>query len=345
MKISASELSMASNTLFAEKHEVRESLSIRASSANIILSDAGRNDFNDRISISEQSKALLEELKEKEKKVSNEIEDELKDPRKYVAMLILKALFGKDIEIFEIEDLEKASENDNDLKKEISENPPPQLEIAYEYHESHYEYQEMNFSAKGKVRTQDGKEISFSLNLSMMREFYSESSINFRSGNAVDPLIINYSGSAADLSNAKFLFDLNADGTDESISFVKPGSGFLVFDKNEDGVVNDGSELFGPSTGSGFGELGLYDEDSNGWIDENDSIYNRLSLWTKDDAGNDILSGLKEKYVGAISLSKSSTGFDLKDSANNLHGRVKQSGIYLKESGGVGTVQELDLSV
>jgi hypothetical protein len=49
---------------------------------------------------------------------------------------------------------------------------------------------------------------------------------------------------------------------------VSPRSGLLVIDKNLDGKVNDGSELFGPSTGDGFEKLARYDEDRNGWIDE-----------------------------------------------------------------------------
>jgi len=64
--------------------------------------------------------------------------------------------------------------------------------------------------------------------------------------------------------------DLDANGVTEKISFVGSGGGFLALDKNSDGVVNDGRELFGAATGQGFKELAEYDSDNNNWINEND---------------------------------------------------------------------------
>ena len=75
---------------------------------------------------------------------------------------------------------------------------------------------------------------------------------------------------------------------------------FLALDKNGDGRMNDGSELFGTASGDGFKDLAAYDEDGNGWIDENDSIYSQLKIWTKDENGKDHLIDLKDADVGAI---------------------------------------------
>lgn len=90
--------------------------------------------------------------------------------------------------------------------------------------------------------------------------------------------------------------DLDADGMEDQISFVLPGSGFLALDLNGDGRINDGRELFGPETGDGFAELARYDEDGNQWIDENDPVFERLRIWTKDAEGRDVLrpSGKRE---------------------------------------------------
>ena len=41
------------------------------------------------------------------------------------------------------------------------------------------------------------------------------------------------------------------------------GSGYLALDKNGDGTINDGSELFGTRNGDGFADLAQYDEDGN----------------------------------------------------------------------------------
>ena len=65
------------------------------------------------------------------------------------------------------------------------------------------------------------------------------------------------------------------------ISFVGSGSGLLALDKNGDGIINNGTELFGPNTQDGFSELSKYDSDGNGWIDENDSVYDNLRICGK----------------------------------------------------------------
>ena len=121
---------------------------------------------------------------------------------------------GKEIKVMEYSpDIEQA---------DVSEQPHsastgPEREgwgVEYDYHEEYHEVEQMDFSASGTVVTADGKEISFSLDLSMSREFHESSSIQIRAGDArlVDPLIINYDGPAADLTDTKFSFDLDNDG-------------------------------------------------------------------------------------------------------------------------------------
>jgi hypothetical protein len=118
-----------------------------------------------------------------------------------------------------------------------------------------------------------------------------------------------------------------------------------VYDKNQDGVVNDGSELFGPGSGNGFVDLAQYDEDNNNWIDENDSIYSQLSVWTKNEQGEDALSSLQAKKVGAIYLSSANTVFDLKGQNNQTNGQISDTGIYADENGGIKTIQNVKLTV
>ncbi|MEA3469756.1 MAG: hypothetical protein U9R57_16250 [Thermodesulfobacteriota bacterium] len=43
--------------------------------------------------------------------------------------------------------------------------------------------------------------------------------------------------------------------------------------------INNGAELFGPTTGHGFQERAQYELDFIGWIDENDSIFSSLRIW------------------------------------------------------------------
>ncbi len=219
--------------------------------------------------------------------------------------------------------------------------------LEYNLRETHYEKQTMSFSAGGVVKTSDGREIKFNLDLNLSREFSSNLNLSVRAGDAVkvDPLVVNFGNASASLTNEKYWFDIDADGTDDQISFVGNGSGFLAFDINDDGIINDGSELFGPQSGNGFSDLSEYDIDNNGWIDENDDIYSKLRIWTKDAQGNDQLFALGAKGIGAIYLGSAATAYDLKTSANESLGSIARSGIFLRESGLAGTIQHVDLTV
>jgi len=197
------------------------------------------------------------------------------------------------------------------------------------------------------VKTADGKEIHFDLQLSMARSYHQESDVSLRLGDATrqrkDPLVLNFAGTAAQLSYQRFKFDLDSDGTADSVNLLTPGSGFLTLDRNKDGRINNGSELFGTRSGDGFADLAAYDGDRNGWIDENDTIFSRLRVWMKTPSGEDQLFALAEKGVGAIYLGRVDTPFSIKDAENTLQGQVRATGLFLHEDGRVGSMQQLDL--
>ena len=208
------------------------------------------------------------------------------------------------------------------------------------------ESEETTFDTTGIVKTKDGREIEFNLSLQMSRSFasYYESVYQEKVVNFCDPLVINLDGNIAGLSDQKFYFDLDADGITEYISKLAKGSGYLALDKNDDGIINNGNELFGTKSGDGFSDLTIYDEDGNGWIDENDDIWNQLKIWTTDENGKDVLYTLKEAGVGAICLQRAATDFTHADGNNEVKGAIRSTGIFLYENGNVGTVQHLDLA-
>lgn len=209
------------------------------------------------------------------------------------------------------------------------------------------ESESTTFASTGLVTTADGRKIDFNVEVSMSRAFMSKFDfLETQDYIKTDPLMINLDTNIASVSDQKFFFDLDADGKEEEISFAGKGSGFLALDKNGDGKINDGSELFGTKSGDGFKDLSAYDEDGNGWIDEHDSIFSQLKIWTKDEEGNDHLIDLKKADVGAIYLGNADTQFSLKNDANELNAEIKKTGIYLKEStGSVGTLNHVDLVV
>lgn len=229
--------------------------------------------------------------------------------------------------------------------------PPPSPSagygLEYDYHSSYTETESTSFSASGTVNTADGKTISFSISLSMQRSYHEEQNISVRAGDAQmkDPLVLNFAGNAAELSNTTFKFDLQNDGKLVDMPSLSGSSGFLAFDRNQDGKINNGSELFGPQTGNGFQEFSALDDDQNGWIDENDAAWSDLRIWNKTVDGTDRLQSLKEAGVGALSLAHVATPFDLKDSSNTSLGKILNTGIFLGENGDVGSIQQIDVAV
>jgi len=227
-----------------------------------------------------------------------------------------------------------------------SENSSVGWGMVYDFYESHHESETTQFTTKGTIQTADGKQVTVDLELNMSREFISETRINLRAGDALkDPLVVNFTGNAAELTQRKYSFDIDADGQTDQIAFVKPGSGFLALDKDGDGVIRVGSELLGAISGDGFAELAAFDGDENGWIDEGDNVYDRLRIWSKDAEGNDHLMALGKRGVGAIYLGHTSTPFLLKGDENQTLGMVKESGVFLSEEGEAGSIQQIDLVV
>lgn len=218
--------------------------------------------------------------------------------------------------------------------------------LVYTESSSYYEAEQLEFSAQGVVHAEDGSELQIEVNLNLNREFYTEQEISFALGDALkDPLVVNFSGGAAELTQTKFAFDIDADGIEDQVSFVGSGSGFLALDEDDNGAISDGTELFGAVTGDGFAELSRHDGDRNGWIDESDEIYSRLRIWTKDPQGNDRLFALGEKGIGALYLGNISSPFSITTESNELQGQVRSTGLFLREDGQAGTLQQLDLVV
>lgn len=202
----------------------------------------------------------------------------------------------------------------------------------------------VQMNTMGTVTTADGREINFLMQLDFERLTQREQ-VNTFVGNVdlIDPLAINLNGESVQLSDEVFDFDLNADGELDSVSRTASGSGYLVFDRNGNGKIDDGSELFGPSTGYGYQELAELDDDGNGWIDEGDAAFQQLGFMQFDDQGQPVIQSLSTVGLGALSLTSAETRYDLLDSEGELQAQVKRSGAALMENGAIAVVQELNL--
>ena len=340
MKITSSNIQMLSSHQAETQHKKSERL-------NVWIDKPNSSRSNPEVSISE--KALQKSSAPVE---ANETENHQLPGNIQVLKLMLEKVFGKKFELFNASDLSNKIDNIETPNNKLASNTSIESQragygIEYDYHESYQETESTKFSATGQINTADGQTIRFSVNLNMSRQYSESLDIRIREGDAklVDPLVLNFSGNAAELSQTKFSFDLNADGKNEDISLLKSHNAFLALDRNGDGKINNGSELFGALTGDGFSELSQYDEDNNQFIDSNDAVYNKLQVWNKNESGEDSLIALADLNIGAIYLDNIVTSFNINTEDNQTLGKIQSTSLYFNNSGEVGTIQKLDFVV
>ena len=131
-----------------------------------------------------------------------------------------------------------------------------------------------------------------------------------------DPLAIDFGAEGIELTSVDdgVYFDLDNNGFAEKTAWIGTEDGFLVLDRNTNGCIDNGGELFGDqvwlSNGyisvSGFDALKELDSNEDGIIDENDAAFSDLKVWV--DASHDGISQdgelktLAELGIQSISL-------------------------------------------
>ena len=166
----------------------------------------------------------------------------------------------------------------------------------------------------------------------------------------VDPLIFDLDGDGiktTSLDQSCTYFDLDNNGFAERTAWVDASDGLLVLDRNNDGQITSGQELFGDQTllangaraASGFEALKEFDSNRDGRIDAKDEVYSKLKIW-RDLNGDGIsqaeeLKGLSDYNIASISLS--STSSNASDVMNNIQRRV---GSFIKTDGSGGVIGE-----
>lgn len=339
MKIASATLQMSASHYGQQQHEISESL-------NAWVDTPPSQRITDKVEISDAGKSASASATDKVDQESNA------DPRLNLIRQMIEMLTGRHIKLLNMADL-----NPGDTQAiptapaaaPATSSPPPRQGwgIDYQHHERYSESEQTSFAASGKVLTADGREISFDLQLSMSRQYLEESDTHIQLGDKApktDPLVINFSGNAAELSDQRFRFDLNNDGQKEAIHQLAAGSGYLALDRNTNGQIDNGSELFGPNTGDGFQELAQYDTDHNDWIDENDPVFSRLKIFSGSDNQENSLRSLADMGIGAISLTRAASPFAIRDEKNTSLGEIRSSGVFLREDGTTGTIQQIDLT-
>jgi hypothetical protein len=259
--------------------------------------------------------------------------------------LLIEMLSGRAVRIATITADAPADADAAEAAPSAAPAPSVQIAVSARTSEQYSEAETTAFAADATVRTADGREMRIELSLLMQRRFESTTAVTLSSGERKDPLLLNLAGNAPELSAVKYAFDLDADGAKEMVAMATGQSNFVALDRNGDGRINDGGELFGALTGDGFAELARHDDDGNGFIDGGDAVYARLLAFGKDAAGSDVLTPLAALGIGALYLGSVETPFSVNTAANETLAVVRRTGLWIGEDLSAGTLQQLDLVV
>jgi hypothetical protein len=234
-----------------------------------------------------------------------------------------------------------ASAETADLAKQIRDKnagtrPLAQLTLVHTREE-----ESCSFSASGNICLADGSTRQFDVGYELERS--EENTLLSFGAPLRDPLVIDFDAPTGALGKQRVDFDLNGDGQTESMRMPDETSGLLFMDRNGNGVADDGSELFGPTTGNGFNELSKLDSDGNHWIDEADAAYGDLKLWRIDAEGNQQVQTLAEAGIGALATDYQNTPFTIKEHGEVV-GQMRGSSVWLGETTGAGIVRQIDIA-
>lgn len=345
MKISGSTVALASSHFYQRRETTRSSLEILAAPHQDIPRPAPS--MQPTIGSASPASAELQAIKDGTDAVEG-------DPMLILLKTMVEFFLGHRVQVFSQADMGPpptstpvpASPTSPPSPAGSIAPPQPEPGIAFDFHAEQEEIEQTAFAAQGVIQTSDGQTINFQLELTMSRHYLEQVDFSLRAGSArrTDPLVLNFSGTGAQLSDQHFSFDLNSDGQAENVALLAPGSAYLALDRNGNGRIDSGQELFGPASGSGFGELAGYDSDGNGWIDENDPVFRQLRLWTPAGEGSGSVQHLGDQAVGALYLGKVASPFALRSSSNQDLGAIAESGLFLKENGVASLMQEIDLT-
>jgi len=161
------------------------------------------------------------------------------------------------------------------------------------------------------------------------------------------PLILDLDGDGVETTglNDGAYFDNDVNGFAEKTGWAAADDGLLVMDRNSDGIINDGTELFGDQTilqggqkaTNGFQALAELDTNSDGKVDANDTTFSQLKIWQDIDgdgySASDELFTLDEMGIASINLTHIDT--DITDPNGNTQ---VQSGTYTKTDGSTASI-------
>jgi len=168
----------------------------------------------------------------------------------------------------------------------------------------------------------------------------------------IDPLVLDLDGDGIETvsANSGITFDFNGDGLKTGTGWLSGDDGFLVLDRNDNGTIDNGSELFGVDTVKSDGTLAkdgfdaLRDLDSNGdgVFDAYDLLFEQMRVWQ--DKNQDGISQADElKSLTELGISSIHLDSNTRNRLDNGN-RISATGTVEFTDGSTGTAANLDLA-
>jgi hypothetical protein len=168
-----------------------------------------------------------------------------------------------------------------------------------------------------------------------------------------DPLVLDLDGDGIETlgitSTTQVLFDYDGDGVKTGTGWIKGDDGFVVLDRNGNGTIDNGGELFGDQTlvngvkaVDGFAALSAEDTNHNGKFDAGDTNFTKVRIWQ--DTNSDGISQAGELHtlseLGVASVNLTST---TSNTVSNGNVQIAK-GTFTKTNGDTGTSGTLNLT-
>jgi hypothetical protein len=285
---------------------------------------------------------------------------QLSDKDRMILMLLRK-FFGFDVELFDPRKIADAQQSGAEAGQKIQEatqqasqqpvqqpQQPSEVWVDAGVRRTTEIREQVEFEAELRARVEDGKggtvEQSVSVKIRASREFFQQEEATLQVGERPkkDPLVLDLTGAGIDLTGVEdgTVFDLDADGVAEKAATVRGGTGLLWMDRNGNGQLDDGTELFGDVGGAanGFEALASLDANSDGRIDIEDTTFGNLRLRLNSGGQMQDVT-LAEAGVASLGLQHVALPASLGDSAS-----VDAVGAFQRTDGTLGAMADVRLA-
>ena len=199
------------------------------------------------------------------------------------------------------------------------------------------------FQASATLKTANGQVLELDMEVLQKRFERSRTSWQLRAGEALkDPLVLDFGVPGTQVADDTLSVDLDQDGELDELHHLGRRSLYLVDDRDGDGQVTDGSELFGPRSNDGYAELQALDHDGNGFVDSADPAWSRLHVWMHHNGKSELMA-LSDKGVGALYVGNIEAPFRLLDGQGTRRAQQQAMSFWVGEDGAMGTTRRVDV--